>query len=62
MPDVQQGVLMHVVRFDSQPFEGSVVQWPKPVAHVRTQLLLQVPSMGLQHVVPPQITEFAFCV
>jgi hypothetical protein len=27
-PDVQQGVLMQVVRFDSQPAEGSVVQCP----------------------------------
>jgi hypothetical protein len=60
-PDVQQGVLMQVVRFDSQPLEGSVVQWPKPVLHVSTQLALQVPLMALQHVVL-QMTEFAFCV
>jgi hypothetical protein len=60
MPAVQHGVLMHVVRFDSHPFEGSAVQWPKPVLQVSVQLLLQVPLMALQHVVPLQMTDPAF--
>ncbi len=60
MPVVQHGVLMQVVRFDSHPFEGSAVQWPKPVLHVRVQLLLQVPLMALQHVVPLQMTDPEF--
>jgi hypothetical protein len=52
----------HVVRFDSHPFEGSVVQWPKPVLHVRVQLLPQDPLMALQHVVPAQMTDPVFSV
>jgi hypothetical protein len=47
--------------FVSQPPEGSLVQCPKPEAHVSEQSLLHVPSIGLQHVVPPQTTDPAFC-
>lgn len=46
--------------FVSHPFEGSPVQWPKPVAQSSEQSLLHVPLMGLQHVVPVQMTEPAF--
>lgn len=58
----QHGVPTHVVRFDSHPLEGSVVQWPKPVLQVSVQLLLHEPFVGLQHVVPPQMTDPMFCV
>jgi hypothetical protein len=62
MPAVQQGVPVHVVRFDSQPCEGSLVQCPKPAAQLRAQVLaLHVPLMALQHVVP-QMAEPEFCV
>jgi hypothetical protein len=50
-----------VAVFVSHPAEGLVVQCPKPVSHVNEQSLLHVPSMGLQHVVPAQMTEPAFC-
>jgi hypothetical protein len=60
-PEVQHGEFTQVVRFDSHPSEGSVVQWPKPVLQVRLQLLSHEPLMGLQHVVPLQMTDPVFC-
>jgi hypothetical protein len=50
-----------VAVFVSHPLEGSPVQWPKPVSHASVQSLLHDPSMGLQHVVPVQMTEPPFC-
>ena len=46
-----------VSMFVSHPCDGSAVQCPKPVSQLSEQSLLQVPSMGLQHVVALQTTD-----